>query len=80
MKEELSALSMNNTWSLVPRLPTFHVIGSKWIFKHKYKANGSIDRYKARLVAKDYNQHEGLNFHETFSPVIKHTTIRLLLS
>ena len=80
MKFELLALSLNNTLSLVPRNPTFHVIGSKLIFRLKYKLDGSIDRYKARLVAKGYDQQAGLDFHETLSHVVKHTTIKLLLS
>jgi Reverse transcriptase (RNA-dependent DNA polymerase) len=56
------------------------VVGSKWVFKIKYKADGTVECYKARLMAKGYTQEEGLDYTEIFSPIIKPTTIRLILS
>lgn len=80
MQQEIQVLEDNNTWTIVDLPLGKKVIGSRWVYKIKYKANGGVDRYKARLVAKDYTQREGLNYHETFSPVAKMVTIRTVLS
>lgn len=80
MQEEMNALYENQTWILVPRTNQMNVIGCKWVFKTKLAPDGSLDRLKARLVAKGFHQEEGVDFTETFSPVVKHATIRIVLS
>ena len=64
MDTEIAALKANNTWTITP-------IGCKWVYRIKYKADGSIERYKYRLVAKGFTQNEGLDYLETYSLVAK---------
>ncbi|XP_035545158.1 uncharacterized mitochondrial protein AtMg00820-like [Juglans regia] len=80
MLDELKALYANNTWTLVPRESSMNVIGCKWIFKTKLNADGTLDRLKASLVAKGFHQIAGINYHETFSPVIHPSTIRTVIT
>lgn len=80
MSDEFDAQQRNHTWDLVPPNSTQHLVGCRWVFKLKYLPNGNIDKYKARLVAKGFNQQYGIDYAETFSPVIKSTTIRLVLN
>jgi hypothetical protein len=80
MRDEFDALQRQNTWSLVPQSAGHNVIGCRWVFKLKRNSDGSISHYKARLVAKGFHQQPGLDFDETFSPVVKPPTVRIVLS
>lgn len=80
MHDEFNALIKQQAWFLLPASQANNIVGCKWVFKVKRKADGTIERYKARLVAKGYNQQHGIDFDQTFYPVVKPTTIRLVLS
>lgn len=80
MQLELQALHKNHTWHLVPPPTNAKIIGCKWVFKLKLKLDGTIERHKARLVAKGFHQTQGLDYFETFSLVVKPTTIQIVLS
>jgi len=80
MVEEHDALLQNHTWDLVPRPAGANIVIGKWIFKHKFQADGSLERYKARWVLRDFSQRPGVDFSETFSPVVKPATVRTVLS
>ena len=80
MEVEYQALLRNNTWKLFPPNDASHVIHSKWVFRTKLKADGTLDKYKARLVTKGFQQTPSLNFFETFSQVIKASTIRIIFT
>jgi hypothetical protein len=80
MKQEFDALQVNKTWTLVPRPPGARIITGKWVFKHKMNPDGTLERYKAQWVVRGFNQWPGLDFSETFSPVVKPATIRTVLT
>lgn len=80
MQEEFAALVGNNTWELIPRPPRANVITSKWVFRHKTRPDGSLERYKARWVVRGFNQRAGVDYGETFSPVVKPATICTVLT
>lgn len=80
MLVEYNALLKNGTWSLVRPPLGANIIYCKWIFRVKQHSDGSTDRFIARLVAQGYSQQFGVDYNETFSPVIKPVTIRIVLS
>ncbi|KAK2442716.1 putative mitochondrial protein [Trifolium repens] len=80
INDEMDSLESNKTWHLVELPPGCKPIGCKWILKKKLKPDGTVDKYKARLVAKGFRQRENIDFFDTFSPVTRITSIRVLIS
>ncbi|KZV55553.1 hypothetical protein F511_23512 [Dorcoceras hygrometricum] len=80
MDEEIHAIVKNDTWELTSLPKNHQVIGVKWVYKAKKNANGEVERYKVRLVAKGYKQKHGVDYDEVFAPVARLETIRLLIS
>jgi hypothetical protein len=80
MQVEFDALVANKTWSIVPRPPHALVITGKWVFRIKLHPDGTLERYKARWVVRGFHQRSGVDFTETFSPVVKPATIRTILA
>jgi hypothetical protein len=70
----------NQTWTLVPSSSNKNLIDCKWVYRIKHRADGTIDSYKACLVAKGFKQRYGIDYEDTFSPVVKIATIRIVLS
>ncbi|GJV84746.1 ribonuclease H-like domain-containing protein [Tanacetum coccineum] len=80
MNNEIEALNRNNTWTVCDLPEGRKAIGSKWLWKIKYKSSGEIKRYKARVMAKGFSQREGFDYLETFSHVVKMSTVRCMLN
>ena len=80
INDEVESILQNHMWELVDLPPGSKPLGYKWIFKKKMKANGSIDKYKARLVIKGYNKKEGFDYFDTYSPVTRISSIRVLIA
>uniref|UniRef100_A0A2N9FNP9 Uncharacterized protein n=1 Tax=Fagus sylvatica TaxID=28930 RepID=A0A2N9FNP9_FAGSY len=80
MASKFAALQRQQTWQLVPPSPDQNIVGCRWVYKIKRNSDGSVSRYKARLVAKGFHQQAGVDFAETFSPVVKPPTVRIILS
>jgi hypothetical protein len=80
MTEEYRALLGNNTWDLMPPTQNANIVSDKWVFHHKLKPDGSLDRYKARWVLHGFSQEQAIDFDKTFSLVVKPATVRVVLS
>ena len=80
MEEEYTALLTNQTWDLVPRPSGGNVATGKWIWTHKRRVDGTLERYKARWVLRSFTQRPGVDYDKAFSPVVKHATVCTVLS
>nr|CAD1817847.1 unnamed protein product [Ananas comosus var. bracteatus] len=80
INDEMDSIMANQTWKLVDLPPGCEPIGCKWIFKKKIKVNGTIDKFKARLVAKGFTQRKGIDYFDTYAPVVRLATIRTLIA
>jgi hypothetical protein len=80
MDEEYVALLANQTWDLVPHPSGSNIVIGKWIWMHKRRVDGSLERYKARWVLRGFTQRPGIDYAETFSPMVKPATVRTVLS
>ena len=79
MADELDALHKIHTWKMTTLPPSKSAVGCKWVYKIKTRADGSVERYKARLVARGFTQEYGIDYEETFAPVTRLTSVRPLL-
>jgi len=80
MTDEFNALISNDTWELVPSTYAHNLVASKWVFRINYNSDGSLERYKARLVAAGNHQQAGIQFYDAFAHVARPATICLVLS
>ena len=80
MQAEFEALAANKTWELVRTPPGANIVSGKWVFRIKYKDEGSFDRYKARWVVRRFAHREGIDYGETYCPVVKSTTVHTVLT
>ena len=80
MVEEYDSIMKNQVWEVVPRPQGKKVVGSRWIYKVKHAANESVEKYKARFVAKGFSQKEGIDYEETFAPVVRYSSIQTIIS
>jgi hypothetical protein len=80
VNDEMDSILSNNTWVLVDLPPGSNTIGCKWVFRRKYRIDGTIQTFKARLVAKGFRQREGIDYFDTYAPVAKITSISVLIA
>jgi hypothetical protein len=80
MQDELDSIKTNNTYTLVPLPAGRQAIGCEWVYKIKRHADGSVDQYKTRLIAKGYSQLYGIDFKEAFAPIVRFSSLRAILA
>jgi hypothetical protein len=80
MTEEHQYIMKNDVWEILPRPKETSVVTSKWVYKIKHALDGSMDKYKGRFLARGFSQNQGEDYDETFAPLAKYTSIRVIIS